>query len=78
MTRSRNPQPKLRMRWDGKLPRVGHFLKSPRGRIAYEIAAINDRGQRNGHRLLLLTCARWDPREVPEGAVMHEFHWDKR
>ncbi len=78
MMTSRNPRPQLRMRWAGDPPRLGHFLTSPKGRTAYEIAAINDRGERDGYRLLLLTCCRWEPGEVPEGAIIHTFRWDKR
>lgn len=71
---------KLTARWPGiDPPRPGQFLKAPRGRTAYEIVEVRQRkstGQRNYN--LLLICNRWRPADVPEGATIRAWYWDKR
>lgn len=73
---------KLTARWTPMRgpPMPGQFLKAPKGRTAYEIVAvrkIKQTADRNGNRYML-TCARWNPNDVPPGATVHTWHWDKR
>lgn len=69
--------PSLRFRWEGELPRVGQFLKAPRGRTAYEIVAIRSRPGDHGD-VGTFKVARWTPSEVPPEATVHPWQWDKR
>jgi hypothetical protein len=64
----------LRFRWEGELPRLGHFLKARRGRTAYEIVGIRVIEPGRG----TFRVCRWEPQELPEHAVVHELVWDKR
>jgi len=70
----------LRAHWIGDPPRPGEFLKAPRGRTAYEITAIRKvsrAGLGTGPRYVL-TVERWNPGDVPIGATVHEWIWDRR
>lgn len=72
---------KLNMTWRGERPTVGCFLRTPRGRTAYEITAIRPvktEMKTLGCRRLILTCARWEPKEVPAEATVFEFKWNPR
>lgn len=79
---------KIRYRWygpDDKAPMIGQLLASERGRGAYRILRVDNRGGRvdaqtsEVHALLVLTVER-APRsemEIP-GAVTNWLVWDKR
>lgn len=71
---------KLTMDWHDDSVRSGHFLKAKRGRTAYEVTAIREveRRELTGLRRFALTCVRWSPADVPDGATVHAFHWYKR
>lgn len=72
---------KLTMRWGGAPPRPGQWLKSAKGRTAYEITAVRSVARRTrglGGPVLVLTCARHAPADVPEGAIVHEIRWSPR
>ena len=64
----------LRARWEGRYPEVGHFLRTAKGRNAYEISRVREI-QPGRLRLRVL---RWPAKEVPEHAVVHHFKWDGR
>ncbi len=71
---------RLTARWTGRAPRRGEWLKAERGRTAYEITAvrrINGTGGARRYRYVL-TCARHAPSDIPEGATVHAWTWDKR
>lgn len=84
---------KIRYRWTGtpdeERPMLGHHLASARGRNAYLILAIDDRGyretgQQQAHTLLVLTverCSRavlQDRQAVVWGIVWHSRTRAKR
>lgn len=63
--------------WDGPLPSPGSYVKSERGRIAYEI--VEFRPSRPGSKMLgRLICRRLEAKELPEWAVVHEWRWAKK
>lgn len=67
--------------WYGEPPRLGHFLKSDRGRTAYEITALREvvpRSPAAGCRRFVLTCLRHAPGDVPAGATVHRWRWARR
>jgi hypothetical protein len=69
---------KLRFTWNGDVPpRVGFFLKAPRGRTAYEIVAIRIKAQGPPMTGIFTVC-RWEPSELPEHAVVCDWRWDRR
>lgn len=71
----------LNMTWRGERPKVGCFLRTARGRTAYEITAIRaakSTMKTLGSRRLVLTCARWEPKEVPAEATVLGFTWNRR
>lgn len=80
--RSSNPAPRMTMTWHGfGLPRVGHFMRSEKGKVAYEICAMRIIKQRNPQRgvtKFVATCTRHPVNDVPEGATVHFFNWHKR
>ncbi len=65
----------MRVRWEGEPPRVGHFLKTQKGRNAYEIASVRETG---GEYNLRLKVNRWAASDVPGEATVHFFKWDSR
>lgn len=80
----------LRFHFDVR-PRVGEFFKAPRGRTAYEIVKIrwntkdwsyiaegDTMGPATGIWRGTFTVCRWEPKEVPPGATLHAWQWDKR
>lgn len=67
----------LRFRWEGELPRVGHFLKAPRGRNAYEILEITF-AKLSGQRAGRFKVCRWEARALPPEVTIHEWRWDRR
>lgn len=74
----------LQARWHGPPPALGDYLKAPRGRTAYlihAIAKIVPRGYGQpmlGHYRLRIKCWRVPPSEVPQGAAVHPWKWDRR
>lgn len=71
----------LNMTWRGERPTVGCFLRTARGRTAYEITgirAVKSTMKTLGCRRLVLTCRRWEPKEVPDEATVFEFTWNRR
>lgn len=72
---------RLSMDWpDGFSLRIGQFLKAKRGRTAYEITAMREVKRRDpaAGRRFVLTCERWNPTDVPDGATVHSFYWYNR
>jgi len=66
----------VRCRWQGDLPRPGHFMKAERGRKAFEICAIEPwPDSAYPYRIKVLP---WALSEVPDHAVIHPFVWDRR
>lgn len=62
----------------GVLPRVGDFLKAPRGRTAYRITDMRwGAAPLGGHRGTFYV-ERWRPADVPPGSTVHTWHWGKR
>lgn len=74
--------PIMVMTWEGfDQPGVGQFMKSPRGRTAYEICSMREvqmREPRRGIKRYRMHCQRWQPSEVPDGATVWEIYWNKR
>lgn len=75
----------MRMLWRTSTPEhqlaVGHFLISgPRARVAFEICMIRRcKGTPAlGHATFVLGCERHSPGDIPEGATVHRFVWNKR
>lgn len=63
--------------WSGPPPTPGTFLKSTRGRTAYEI--VEYRPCRPGTKTAgRLRCRRTEPSEIPEGATIFTWYWSKR
>lgn len=82
---------KTRAKWTGRLPEIGDYLQSPhRPRYAYRITAvaIHDYARlyiRDGDAVFeqetttaTFTLERVRPTEVPPGATIHTWRWDKR
>jgi len=65
----------LRARWAGPIPSIGEYLASSpeRARFAYRIIAVRGCGAR-----LTLTVERFWLEELPPGALVHSWHWDRR
>ncbi len=78
------PPVKLRCTWYGLgALGVGHFLRAERRpRYAYEVVAVAKTERQpeahEGGRTYRLTCARWRAAEVPEGAAVLRWSWEKR
>ena len=71
----------MMMSWHGDALQIGAFLKSPRGKVAYEICAIRrvkSKLPSLGRGKYALSCRRWEPKEGPPHATMFEFTWNKR
>lgn len=60
--------------WEGKRPKVGDFFSARRPKVVYEIVDI--RPCRSAP--FALVCLRWNPRDVPAGAVVHPWVWSPR
>ena len=65
---------------DGPQPHVGAWMKTRRGRTAYEIVAVAKVPRRDGERRnrYRLTCMRHPPSEIPAGATLYGFVWYRR
>ena len=73
------PPVTLRAWWTGDAPEVGQFLQSAhRPRYGYEIVGVKLRKGPLGGRTFTLTCVRWRPTDVPEGATVWPWRWEKR
>lgn len=75
MRQKRDGRITLRAHWEGRDPEHGDFLKSRRGRTAYLIDQVRPA---SGEHRLTLKCWRWPAVELPQGARVHEWVWDKR
>lgn len=63
--------------WDGPLPLPGSYVKSARGRTAFEV--IEFRPSRPSAKMLgRLVCKRIEAKEVPQWATVHEWRWARR
>jgi hypothetical protein len=79
---------KIRMRWNGpdaEMPMHAHYVASARGRGAYLILGVNNRGVRmhkqtgEPHILLVLTVERVGRAAIDQpDAVVHWIVWDRR
>lgn len=78
---------KLRARWNGKPPLVGEYLMAPmKPRYAYRIVEVERTDRIVSWDPVLKTefchysivCIRIDKRDVPEGATVYPWSWDKR
>lgn len=74
-------RPKLRMRWFGRPPKVGEYLRSegPRARTAYRIVAVNWKWfEREQLWVGPVTVEREPIANIPDGWRVHRFRWDSR
>jgi len=63
--------------WDGPLPSPGSYVKSARGRTAYELVEFLP--SQPGSKIVgRLVCKRLEAKELPEWATVHEWRWAKR
>ena len=63
--------------WSGPLPTPGTWLRTERGRTAYEV--IEFRPCRPGSKAVgRLRCRRTSPSEIPEGATVFTWQWSAR
>ena len=63
--------------WSGPAPTPGTWIRTARGRTAYEV--IEFRPCRTGSKAFgRLRCRRTAPSEIPEGATVFTWHWSKR
>lgn len=63
--------------WAGPLPSPGSYIKSKRGRTAYEI--VEFRPSKPGSKTVgRLVCVRMEASELPEWATVHSWVWAKR
>jgi hypothetical protein len=82
---------KIRYRWDGpdgpddQMPMIGQLLASDRGRLAYRLLHVDNRGvrihgeTREAYTLLVLTVEHAPRAEMDiPGTVTHRICWDKR
>ena len=72
------PVCKLNARWAGTRPRRGHWLKAARARTAYEILSVERRKPFGRGYTLVLTVLRHPPSDIPPGAKLWPWIWDKR
>lgn len=73
--RSREHYTPCKLFYDGRHVEVGEYLKTPAGSV-YLIQSVRQSPSRAYRRNL--TCVRWPPDEIPEGATVHPLHWYKR
>lgn len=62
-------------------PRIGGWLQTERGRTAYEVIGLRRVGTKLpglGTRVLEFTCVRHPRADLPEGARVWTFAWDRR
>jgi hypothetical protein len=79
---------KIRYRWygpDDQMPMIGQLLASERGRFAYRLLHVDNRGAhvhretREAYTLLVLTVEHAPSSEMDiPGTVTHRIVWDKR
>jgi len=69
---------RLTMDWhgEGQPLLVGDFLKTAKGKTAYEV--ITMRPVKGNPTRFKLGCERWSPNDVPEWKTVHLFYWYKR
>lgn len=76
-----SPEVTFVMDWSGEPPSPGEFLCSgPRAKVAYEITGVRPVKRRDpaaGPRYRI-TCMRWEPKEVPDHALVWEIRWHAR
>lgn len=63
--------------WDGPLPRLGEYCKTPRGRTAFKVIEVRTPTRPAKYRAKFI-CERTAAASLPEDAVVHEFYWLKR
>lgn len=63
--------------WAGPIPTPGVYLKSVRGRTAYEIVTFSP-ARPGAASFGRVRCRRLPPSEIPEGATIFEWQWAKR
>lgn len=63
--------------WCGPTPLPGFYLKSARGRTAYEILAFKRSGD-GAKSYGRVRVRRLCPSEIPDGATVFEWRWAKR
>lgn len=68
----------LRAFWSNPPPGPGQFMKSDRGRFAYEIVEARGKPHALGGWRGYLRVRRWAVADVPEGVTMHRWQWDAR
>lgn len=74
-------RPKLRMRWYGRTPKVGEYLRSigSRARTAYRIVAAKWKwSEREQLWVGPVTVERSPIAAIPKGARVHRFVWNSR
>jgi len=60
-------------------PLPGHYVQSARPRVSYLIHQVKKHEPRGKARYnRTLTVTRLHPSQVPEGATVHFWEWDKR
>lgn len=63
--------------WSGPLPTPGTYLRTERGRTAYEVVAFLP--CRPGSKAIgRIRCRRTEPGEIPEGATVFMWLWGTR
>lgn len=63
--------------WTGPVPAPGVYLKSVRGRTAYEVVMFTP--ARPGAAIFgRVRCRRLLPSEIPDGASVFEWRWASR